>query len=141
MDHRMRSSQIGFAPTVQQQENWAVRKSKLPSGGRITELRSHICRFDDEKGRCFGLGACIVCRSLPQSMPRFTIYSTHKGHSQHAVHSSLTVMPLSYCLIESSLFRLLMLGHASLTAPPLNPIIHWVLARLPNREPFFIFGL
>ena len=21
--------------------------------------------------------------------------------------------------------------------PPLNPIIHWVLARLPNREPFF----
>ena len=36
-----------------------------------------------------------VYRSSPQSTPRFTIYSTRKGHSQHAVHSSLTVMLLS----------------------------------------------
>ncbi len=27
-------------------------------------------------------------RSSSQSMPRFTIYSTRKGHSQHAVPSS-----------------------------------------------------
>ena len=24
--------------------------------------------------------------------------------------------------------------------PPLNPIIHWVMARLPNREPFLFSG-
>ena len=132
----MRSSQISLGPTVQQQENLAVQKSKLPSDGQIKERRIHICRFDDVKERCCGSGVCTVYRSSPQSMPHFTICSTHKGHSQHAVHSSLTLMPLSYCLIESSLFRLLMLGHASLTAPPLNPIIHWVVARLPNREPF-----
>ena len=33
-----------------------------------------------------------------------------------------------------------MLGLISLTAPPLNPIIHWVLARLPNRKPFLFSG-
>ena len=53
------------------------------------------CRFDDEKGQCFGLGACTVYRSSHQFTPRFTIYSTHKGHSQNAVLLSLTVTLLS----------------------------------------------
>ena len=94
MDRPMRSSQIGYDPTLQQQKSWAVQISKLPGDGRITELRIHICRFDDTKGQCFGFGACIVGRSLPQSMHRFISCSTHKGHSQNEVLSSLTVMPL-----------------------------------------------
>ena len=39
-----------FGPTVQQQENWDVQKSRLLSDGQITELRIHIYPFDDEKG-------------------------------------------------------------------------------------------
>ena len=69
-------------------ENWAVRKSRLLCDGQITELIIHTYPFDDEEGRCFGLGASIVYRSSPQYMPHFTNYSTHKGHSQNAVHSS-----------------------------------------------------
>jgi hypothetical protein len=68
-------------PTVQQQENWAVQKSRLLSDGQTTELKIHIYHFDDEKEPCCDLGACTVYRSSPQSMPRFTIYSTRKGHS------------------------------------------------------------
>jgi hypothetical protein len=91
LDRPMRSLQIGYDPTVQQQKSWAVQISKLMGDGQKTELRTHIYPFDDEKGPCFGLDACTVCRSSLQSMPRFTIYSTRKGHSQHAVHSNLTV--------------------------------------------------
>jgi hypothetical protein len=68
----------------------AVRKSKLHSGGQITERRIHTYPFDDVKGPCLDLGACTVYRSSPQSMLHFTIYSTRKGHSQNVVHSSLT---------------------------------------------------
>ena len=77
----MKSLQISFGPTAQQQENWAVQKSRLPSDGQITELRIHTYPSDDERGPCLDLGACTVYRSSPQSMPRFTIYSTRKGHS------------------------------------------------------------
>ena len=55
MDNPMRSSQISFSPTVQQQENWAVQKSRLQSDGQITELRIHTYPFDDERGQCFDL--------------------------------------------------------------------------------------
>ena len=34
-------------------------------------------------------------RRRERAMLRFTIYSTRKGHSQNAVHSNLTVTPLS----------------------------------------------
>ena len=95
MDHHVRSSLISFAPTVQQQENWAVQKSRLPSDGQITELRIHTYPFDNERGQCFDLDECTVYRSSPQSTPHFIIYSTRKGHSQNAVHSSLTVTQLS----------------------------------------------
>ena len=88
----MRSSQISLRPTGQQQENWAVQKSRLPSDGQITERRIHTYPFDEEKGPCFDLDECTVYRSSPQSMPHFTIYSTRKDHSQNAVLSSLTVM-------------------------------------------------
>ena len=69
----------------------SLQISKLLGDGETTELRIHICRFDDEKRQCFGLGECTVYKSLLQSMLRFTIYSTHKDHSQNAVLSSLTV--------------------------------------------------
>ena len=91
MELPMRSSQIGYGPTVQQQKSWAVQINKLLGDGQTTELRTHIYPFDDEKGPCFGLDECTVCRSSLQSMPRFTICSTHKGHSQNAVLLSLTV--------------------------------------------------
>ena len=94
MDRPMRSSQIGYDPTVQQQKSWAVQIGKLHSGGQITERRIHTYHFDEEKGPCFDLDECTVYRSSPHSMPRFTIYSTRKGHSQNVVHSSLTVMLL-----------------------------------------------
>ena len=84
----MRSLQISLGPPVQQPENWAVRKSRLLSDGQIIELRIHTYPFDDEKEPCCDLGACTVYRSSPQSMPRFTIYSTRKGRSQNAVHSN-----------------------------------------------------
>ena len=95
MEHQTRSSQISFGPTVQQQVNWAVRKSRLLIDGQITELRIHTYPFDDEKGPCFDLDECTAYRSSLQSMPRFTICSIRKGHSQNAVHSSLTVTLLS----------------------------------------------
>jgi hypothetical protein len=95
MDHQTRSSQISLGPMVQQQENWAVRKSRLLSGGQITELKTHTYPFDDEKGPCFDLDECTVYRSSHPSMPRFTIYSIRKGHSQNAVYLNLTVTLLS----------------------------------------------
>jgi len=86
----MRSSQIGFDPRVQQQKSWAVQISKFQSGGKITELRIHICRFEDEKRQCFGLGVCTVFRNSPQSTPHFTITTIHKGHFQNVALSSQT---------------------------------------------------
>jgi transposase-like protein len=74
--------------TVQQQKSWAVQISKLQSGGKITELRIHICRFDNENVRCCGSGVCTASKSSPQSTPRFTICSIRRGHSQLAVLSS-----------------------------------------------------
>ena len=65
MDHQTRSLQISFGPTVQQQETWAVRKSRLLSDGQITEWRIHIYPFDDEKEPCFDLDECTVYRSSP----------------------------------------------------------------------------
>jgi putative transposase len=47
------------------------------------ELRIHTYPFDDVKERCCGSGVCKASKSSPQSTPRFTIYSTRKGHSQH----------------------------------------------------------
>ena len=88
MDHPTKSLLISLGPTVQQQENWAVRKSRLLSDGQTTELKTHTYPFDEEKGPCFDLDECTVYRSSPQSMPRFTIYSIRKGHSQNAVHSN-----------------------------------------------------
>ena len=84
----MRSSQISLGPTVQQLKSWVVQISKLLGDGQITERRIHTYHFDEEKGPCFDLDECTVYRSSPQSMPRFTICSTHKGHSQHEVFSS-----------------------------------------------------
>ena len=77
-----------LGPTVQQQENWAVRKSRLLSDGQTTELKIHTYPFADEKGPCFDLDECTVYRSSLQSMPRFTIYSIRKDHSQNAEHSN-----------------------------------------------------
>ena len=84
----MKSSQISLGPTVQQQENWAVQKSKLLSDGQITELRIHTYPFDEEKGPYFDLDECTAYRSSPPFMHRFTICSTRKGPSLNAVHSN-----------------------------------------------------
>ena len=46
----MRSLQISYDPTVQQQKSWAAQKSKLQSGGQITELRIHITLSTTRKG-------------------------------------------------------------------------------------------
>ena len=94
MEHQTRSLLISFGPTVQQPQNWAVRESRLLSNRQTTELKIHTYRFDDEKGLCFDLDECTVYRSSLQSMPRFTIYSIHKGPSLNAVHLNLTVTPL-----------------------------------------------
>ena len=48
---------------------------------------SHL-PFRRRDGPCFDLDECTAYRSSPPSMPRFTIYSTRKGHSQNAVHSN-----------------------------------------------------
>jgi len=87
MDRLIRSSQIGYGPTVQQLKSWAVQISKLSSDGQITERKIHIYRFDDEKRQCCDLGGFSACKSSPQSTPRFTIYSTRKGHYQLALLS------------------------------------------------------
>ena len=82
-----------------QSSNWrwrnGQRRDVLACLSDTTELRIHIYRFDDEKGQCFDLGACTVYRSSPQSTPRFTIFSTHRGHFQNAVLSRLTLTLLS----------------------------------------------
>ena len=90
MDRPMRSLQIGFGPTVQQQKSWAVQISKLHSSGQITERRINTYPFDDEKRQCFDLGVCTACKSSLQSTPRVTITSIHKGHSQNVALLSLT---------------------------------------------------
>ena len=94
MDRPTRSLQIGYGPAVQQLKNFAMQINKLLGDGQTSERRIQTYPFDDEKGPFFGLGACIVYKSSPQSMPRFTIISTHRGHSQNTPHSSLTVMLL-----------------------------------------------
>ena len=48
---------------------------------------SHL-PFRRRERATLGLDACTVYRSSPPSMPRFTIYSIRKGHSQNAVHSN-----------------------------------------------------
>ena len=74
LSSQVRSLKIGYDPTVQQQKSWAVQISKLPGGGQITELRIHICRFDDEKRQCFGLAhaapskICLSPRLILQSL-------------------------------------------------------------------------
>ena len=119
----MRSLQIGYDPTVQQQKSLAVQISKLHSDGQITKRRIHTHPFDDVKERCCGSGVCTASKSSPQSTPRFTIYSTRKGHSQSVAFLSLTVA-LSYRLIKCTLSRLLMLEPVCLMvwmAPPRRP--------------------
>ena len=88
MDRPMRSSQIGFDPTVQQQNSWALQISKLHSDGQTSERRIYIYRFDDENARCYDLGVCTASKSSHQSTPHFTITSIHKGHFQNAIRSS-----------------------------------------------------
>ena len=88
MDRPTKLLQIGHDPTVQQQKRWAVQISKLHRDGQRTERRIHIYRFDDERGQCCDLGVCTASKSSPQSTPRFTIYSMHKGPSKNAVLSS-----------------------------------------------------
>ena len=95
MDHQVRSLQISLGPRVQQQENWAVQKSWFLSDGQTTELGIHIYPFEGGKGQCFELDECTVYRSSLQSIPRFTIYSIRKGHSQNVAHSNLTVTLIS----------------------------------------------
>ena len=84
-----------LAGGYRKQKSWAVQISKLHSHGQTTELRIHTYPFDDEKGPCFGLGACTVYKSSLQSTPSFTIFSTHKGHFQNVARSRLTVTQLS----------------------------------------------
>ena len=95
MDRPMRSSQIGYDPTVQQQKSLAVQISKLHSDGQITERRIHTYLFDDENARCCVSGVCTACKSSLQSTPRFTITSIQKDHSQNVALLSLTVTLLS----------------------------------------------
>ena len=76
----MRSSQIGYGPTMQQLKSLAVQISKLNRDGQITERRIHTYLFDDVKERCCGLGAYTASRSSLQSTPHSTIYSTRIYH-------------------------------------------------------------
>ena len=57
---------------------------------QITERRIHTYLFDDENARCCVSGVCTACKSSHQFTPRFTICSTHKGHSQNVALLSLT---------------------------------------------------
>ena len=114
MGRPMKSSQIGFDPTVQQQKSLAVRISKLHSDGQITELQIHTYPFDDENARCCDLGLYIGCKSSPKSTPHFKTRSIRKSHSLNAVISSsaATLLYPSGALnsvIKSSLSRLMML--------------------------------
>ncbi len=116
MDRPMKSSQIGFDPTVQQQKSLAVRISKLHN---ITELQIHTHPFDDENARFCDLGVCTVCKSSPKSKPHFTTRSIRKGHSLNAVISSSAATLLSpsgalYNLIKYSLYGLIMLEQVCL---------------------------
>ena len=67
MGRPMRSVQRSADPKVQQQKKRTVQICKLLSDGQITDLRIHVCRFDDGRGQSFGLGACTVYRSSHKS--------------------------------------------------------------------------
>ena len=95
MEHQTKSLLISLGPTVQQQENRAVRESRLLSDGQTTELRIHIYHFDDEKGPCFDLGACTVYKSSPPSMPPFTICSIRKIFEPSMCLSNLNMLQFS----------------------------------------------
>ena len=55
---------------------------------KITELRIHTCRFDDENGPCSGSAACEVCRNSPPFMPPSAIILTWSERSTAETISS-----------------------------------------------------
>ena len=118
----MRSSQIGFDPTVQQQKSWAVQIGKLHSDGQITERRIHTYPFDDENVRCCGSGVCTASkvrlnpRLISQSL-QCTKVTLKTQYFQAKPRCCSYRVALSYRLIEFTLSRLLMLEPICLTAP------------------------
>ena len=118
----MRSSQIGFDPTVQQQKSLAVQISKLHSDGQITERRIHTYPFDDENERCCDLGVCTASevrlnpRLISQSL-QLTKVTLNSQYFQAKPRRCSYRVALSYRLIECTLSRLLMLEPICLTGP------------------------
>ena len=123
MDRPMRLLQIGFDPTVQQRKSWAVQISKLHSDGQITERRIHTYPFDDVKERCCDLGLCTASKSSPQSTPHFTKVTINSQYFQAKPRRCSYRVALSYCLVESTLPRLMMLEPICLT-PPHRPLTY-----------------
>ena len=79
---------------------WLVSRYEafeMPPGDvrKITGRRIHTCRFDDEKGQCYGSGACEVCKSSSPFIHLFTIISIRNDISTAERNSSLTAPPLS----------------------------------------------
>ena len=114
MDRPMKSSQLGFDHTVQQQKSLGVRINKFHSDGQIIELQIHTYPFDDKNARCCNLGVCTVCKSSPKSKHHFTTRSIRKGHSLNEVVSSSAATLLSpsgalYNLIKASLYGLMII--------------------------------
>ena len=77
-----------LGPTVQQQENWAVRKSRLLSDGQTTELKILTCRFEDGSGRWRGSGRCEASRSSPPPTRPSTTTSTMTAPSNAGLASN-----------------------------------------------------
>ena len=139
MDHPTKSSQISLGPTVQQLKSCAD-KQVIGRWANNRVENSHLPFCDEEGGPCFDLDECTVYRSSLQSMPRFTIYSIRKGHSQTQYFQAKPRccsyrVALSYRLIEFTLPRLLMLALVCLTAPPSGSLSATLLNQLrPNQR-------
>jgi hypothetical protein len=122
MDRPMRSSQIGYDPTVQQQKSWAVQISKLHSGGQITERRIHITvsttRKSDAAVQAYAQPAKVRLnpRLISQSL-QLTKVTINSQYFQAKPRRCSYRVALSYRLIEFTLSRLLMLEPICLTAP------------------------
>ena len=95
MEHQTRSSQINLGPTAQQQENWAVRKSRLLSDGRSNRVENSHLPFRRRERAMLRFRRMHSLQKFASIHASFHNLFNSQGHSQNVVHSSLTVTLLS----------------------------------------------
>ena len=127
MGRPIKSLQIGYDPTVQQQKSWAVQISKLQSGGQTTERRIHILPFRRRERAMLRFRRMHSLQKFASIHASFhNLFNSQRSLSKRSTFklkrdAALTRVALLTDLIERAVNRLLMLGLVCLTAPPPHP--------------------